>query len=69
MKEQADAYVAELDRAVKKVCNEAARPIIGSGYYAYLSCVKATRADVERREPTGLYAARESASRTVVAAR
>ena len=68
-KEQAQAYVAELDRAVKKVCADEAAPIFGPNYYAYLACLKATRADVAKTEPTGLYAKLESNAPAVLAAR
>jgi hypothetical protein len=68
-KEQATVYVAELDSAVRKVCYRAAAPVVGPAYFQYLACVKATRADVEKRDPTGLYALRESKQSTVLAAR
>ena len=68
-KEQAEAYVAELDRAVKKVCADAAAPLIGFNYYTYTACLKATRADVAKADPTGLYAKVESNPPAVLAAR
>jgi hypothetical protein len=68
-KEQAQTYVAELDRAVKKVCADEAAPIFGSNYYVYLACLKATRADVAKADPTGLYAKLESKASAVLAAR
>ena len=67
--EQAAVYVAELDRAVKKVCADEAAPIYGPNYYVYLSCLKATRAEVAKTEPTGLYAKVESTKAAVLAAR
>lgn len=67
--EAAEAYVAKLDAAVKQVCRRVASPIIGTNYNVYISCVKATRADVGRRDPTGLYVGRDSAAATVVAAK
>ena len=42
-KEQATAYVAELDKAVKKVCLDASAPVYGPNYFTYLACLKATR--------------------------
>jgi hypothetical protein len=68
-KEQAAAYVAELERAVKKVCAEEAAPVFGTNYYVYLSCLKATRAEVAKADPTGLYARSESSEPAVLAAR
>ena len=68
-KEQATAYIAELNSAVNKVCRDAVAPVIGPAYYSYLSCVKATRAEVEKNDPTGLYASRPSKGATVLAAR
>lgn len=67
--EQADAYVAKLDKAVKDVCYAASAPVYGTNYYAYLSCLKETRADVAKKDPTGLYAGIESPSALVVAAK
>jgi hypothetical protein len=68
-KEKAAAYVAELDSAVRRVCAQAASPIVGPNFYAYQACLRATRADVEKKDPTGLYASRESKTSTVLAAR
>lgn len=56
--ETADAYVAELEQAVKAVCYEASTAVIGVGLYRYLACVNETRADVAKQDPTGLYAKR-----------
>lgn len=67
--EAAEAYVAKLDRAVKRVCREAAGPVVGLNFYAYLACVKDTRADVARQDPTGLYAGRDSSGDLVIAAK
>lgn len=68
-KEQAVAYAAKLDAAVKRVCAKASTPIIGPNVYLYQECVKATRIDVEKKDPTGLYASRDSVASTVFAAR
>jgi xanthosine utilization system XapX-like protein len=68
-KEEAVAYVAELDTAVRRVCAKAASPIVGPNFYIYQACLKATRADVEKKDPTGLYASRDSVASTVLAAR
>lgn len=68
-KEQAASYVAKLESAVKRVCADETRPIMGVNYYAYLACLKATRAVVAANEPTGLYAGRNSAAGTIIAAR
>jgi hypothetical protein len=68
-KEQAEAYVAELDRAVKKVCADASAPIVGFNYYSYIACLKSTRAEVAKTDPTGLYAKVESSQPAVLAAR
>jgi hypothetical protein len=54
----AAAYTAELLGAIKKVCYRESAPVIGSSYYIYLACVKDTRAEVAKREPTGLLAER-----------
>jgi hypothetical protein len=67
--EEASAYVASLDDAVKKECRKVTGPVIGLAYYSYLACLKATRADVAIKDPTGLYAKRESAPATVLAAK
>ncbi len=66
--EEKAAYVIKLEHAVKEVCNEAASPVIGVNYYAYMECLKATRIEVARKDPTGLYATRDSGG-TVVAAK
>lgn len=65
----AEAYVAKLEHAVKEVCYDAAAPIIGLAYYSYLKCVKDTRAEVGKQEPTGLYANRDSTIGDVFAAK
>lgn len=67
--EAAGAYIARLDQAVKEVCQDAAGPIVGLAYYSYRTCIKATRAEVAKQDPTGLYAAHASAKDIVVAAR
>lgn len=67
--EQAEAYVAKLDKAVKEVCYAASAPVYGMNYYAYLSCLKQTRADVAKQDPTGLYAGLGSAGSLTLAAR
>lgn len=66
--DQADAYVVSLEKAVKQVCREAAAPVVGLGYYSYLACIKETRAEVQKQDPTGLYAG-ESRTDLLVAAR
>ncbi len=65
----ADAYVMKLERAVKQVCQKAATPVIGVNYYSYLACIKETRAQVAKQDPTGLYAQRDSADGGVFAAK
>jgi hypothetical protein len=67
--EAADAYVAELDTAVKRVCLKTNSPIIGSNYFGYLGCLKATRADVAKKDPTGIFASRQPIDSTVLATR
>jgi hypothetical protein len=67
--EEAAAYVASLDKAVKQVCREAAGPIVGVAYYGYLACLKDTRAEVAKLDPTGLYAGGESKAGMLVAAK
>lgn len=67
--EQADAYVARLDLAVKEVCYAASAPVYGTNYYAYLNCLKKTRADVAKKDPTGLYAGLESSGSVTLAAK
>lgn len=59
--EEASIYVDKLDTAVKRVCTSAYSPVIGINYFGYIACVKATRADVAKQDPTGLYAKTESA--------
>jgi hypothetical protein len=66
---EAAAYVQKIDLAVKRECQRATAPVIGTGYYSYLQCLKDTRADVAKKDPTGLYARRDSASDIVVAAK
>jgi hypothetical protein len=63
------AYVAKLNSAITHVCYKAAAPVMGPNYWAYLACLKATRADVAAKDPTGLYAQRGSAHGTAIAAR
>ena len=67
--ETADAYVAKLEQAVKEVCYKASTPVIGVGFYGYLACVKETRADVAKQDPTGLYAKRDSVAGDVFGAK
>ncbi len=59
------AYRAELNAAVNRVCTKASEPVIGINWYIYLNCVKATRADVARKDPTGLLAAGREATRSL----
>jgi len=68
-KEQAAVYIAELNSAVNKVCREATAPVVGPAYYQFLACLKATRADIEKKDPTGLYTLRGSKQPAVLAAR
>ncbi len=67
--EDAATYVANLDKAVKQVCREATGPVIGVAYYGYLACIKDTRAEVAKQDPTGLYAGVESQTTLVVASK
>lgn len=67
--EAAEAYIARLDLAVKDVCYRENGPVVGLGYYSYLGCIKATRAEVAKQDPTGLYAAHVAAEGIVLAAR
>ena len=66
---EASAYVQKIDLAVKRECLRATGPVIGVAYYSYLACLKDTRADMAKKDPTGLYARRDSASDIVVAAK
>lgn len=66
--EEKAAYVIKLEHAVKEVCMKATGPVVGVSFYAYLDCLKATRADVGQKDPTGLYASRDSGG-TVIAAK
>ncbi len=66
--EEKAAYVVKLDKAVKEVCYKAASPVVGVNYYAFLACLKHTREDVGKTEPTGLYASRDSGG-TLIAAK
>lgn len=65
--QEASVYVNKLDSAVKRVCASAYSPVIGVNYFGYIACVKATRADVAKQDPTGLYAKTESAPLQVAA--
>lgn len=68
-KEEVAAYISKLEIAVKRECHKAAGPVIGAGYYAYLACIEETRAAVARKDPTGLYAKRDSLDGILVAAK
>lgn len=57
----AKAYVTQLEKAVKRVCYDASAPVLGSNHYLYLDCIKQTRAQVAKDDPTGLYAANRTA--------
>jgi hypothetical protein len=59
--QEASAYVDKLEIAVKRVCTSAYAPVIGINYFGYIACVKATRADVAKNDPTGLFAKADSA--------
>lgn len=48
-KEQAVAYAAKLDAAVKRVCAKASTPIIGPNVYLYQECVKRPASTSRRR--------------------
>lgn len=67
--EAAHAYIAKLELAVKNVCFKESGPVVGLGYYSYLGCIKATRAEVAKQDPTGLFAAHVEAGEVVIAAR
>ena len=45
----------------------AVSPVIGINYFSYKACVTATRAEVQKQDPTGLYAKRDSAPVQVAA--
>lgn len=64
---EVSAYVGKLDSAVKRVCSSAFSPVIGINYFSYKACMTATRAEVQKQDPTGLYAKRESAPVQVAA--
>ncbi len=64
----AEAYVVSLEKAIKRVCREATGPVVGVAYYSYLACIKETRLEVAKQDPTGLYAS-ESRTDMLVAAR
>ena len=68
-KETAAEYVAKLDAAVQRECLRASSPLIGTNFYTYKACLTATRAEVEKKDPTGIYASRDSDAATVLAAR
>src|SRR3546814_301423 len=63
-KEQAAAYIADLDQAVRRVCAKTNSPIVGVNFYTYQACVKQTRIATAQKDPTGLYKLRESVSGT-----
>lgn len=65
--QEISAYVGKLEVAVKRVCTSAYSPVIGINYFGYIACVKATRAEVAKNEPTGLYAKGDSAPVQVAA--
>jgi hypothetical protein len=58
--QEAQDYVVRLDKAVKEVCYQAAAPMIGLSHYIYLECIKATRAQVAKDDPTGIYASKSA---------
>jgi len=62
-------YVADLEKAVKRVCQDETAPLLGLNFYTYQSCLKATRKEVAKKDPTGLYARRDSLGGTVVASK
>ena len=64
----AQAYVEKLEKAVKQVCYDAFAPAIGINHYLYLDCIKDTRQQVAKDDPTGLYASR-SGQEIVVASK
>ena len=63
------AYVAALDEAVEKVCKQENSPVYGVAFYSYKACLKETRLEVVKKDPTGLYAASESKGALVLAAK
>ena len=65
---ETSAYVDKLELAVKRVCTSAYSPVIGINYFVYIACVKATRADVAKQDPTGLYAKAADSAPVQVAA-
>ena len=67
--EAAQVYVAKLESAVKEVCHDEYAPLVGFAYLSYQACVKRTRANVAKADPTGLYAERSSAGAMVLAAK
>lgn len=67
--QEVSAYVNKLEVAVKRVCTSAYSPVIGINYFGYIECVKATRADVAKKDPTGLYAKAADSAPLQVAAK
>ena len=63
------AYVAALDDAVEKVCRKEHAPVYGVAFYSYRACLKDTRLDVAKKDPTGLYAGSASTGALVLAAK
>ena len=63
------AYVAELDSAVENVCKKDTAPIYGVAFYSYKACLKETRLQVAKKDPTGLYGASESKGALVLASK
>lgn len=65
--EEKAANVIKLDKAVSDVCYKAAIPVMGLNFYAYLSCLKQTREEVSKTEPTGPYVSRDSGGAVIAA--
>jgi hypothetical protein len=66
---EAAAYVQKLDLAVRRECRRMTGPVVGIAVYTYQACLKATRADVAKKDSTGLYARSESLPGISVAAK
>ncbi len=60
VKTQAGArtYTDALNKAVVKVCRKEVGPVVGLAWYSFQTCLKDTKADVAKKDPTGIYASR-----------
>lgn len=59
--EEQAIYVAKLDKAASTVCKDTTRAVKNTGYVSYAECLKKARLEINKKDPTGLYAASKTA--------